>query len=99
MVSRRLENRKGKTVTDRRTLVAAGSLPFALALLGVGRSAAAEAPIDRGVGGRVANFTLEDTAGKVGRLSTASAVRGPSFWSSWGPTARSGTSTSPAWWS
>src|SRR5437879_32865 len=37
-----------------------------LALIGgsVAVSAAAETPIDRGIGGRVANFTLDDTAGK-----------------------------------
>ena len=45
--------------------VAAGGF-LLLGLFSVVRlAAAAEAPIDRGVGGRVANFSLEDTAGKA----------------------------------
>jgi peroxiredoxin len=43
--------------------VAAGSL-LLLLLAGAGLSTAAEVPIDRGVGGRVGNFSLEDAAGK-----------------------------------
>src|SRR4051812_6477089 len=40
-----------------------------LALLAMRLALAVDSPVDRGIGGRVANFTLDDTAGKPVSLS------------------------------